>query len=56
MVVGLLLETFVVRSLLVPALIALFGHASGWPGRRLAAGAAEPAEDEPFAQGLEGAL
>jgi putative drug exporter of the RND superfamily len=56
MVVGLLLETFVVRSLLVPALIALFGHTSGWPGRRLAAGAAEPAEDEPFAQGLEGAL
>jgi RND superfamily putative drug exporter len=35
MVVGLLLETFVVRSLLVPALIAVFGYASGWPGRRL---------------------
>jgi len=41
MAVGLLLETFVVRSLLVPALIALFGHTSGWPGRRLKAGAAE---------------
>ena len=34
MVVGLLLETFVVRSLLAPALIALFGEASGWPGKR----------------------
>jgi putative drug exporter of the RND superfamily len=41
MVVGLLLETFLVRSLLVPALIAFFGHTSGWPGRRLRAGAAE---------------
>lgn len=56
MAVGLLLETFIVRSLLVPALIAFFGHTSGWPGRRLHAGAAEAAEDEPFAQGLEGAL
>ncbi len=35
MVIGLLLETFVVRSLLAPALIALFGNASGWPGKRL---------------------
>jgi RND superfamily putative drug exporter len=35
MVVGLLLETFVVRSLLAPALIALFGQTSGWPGKRL---------------------
>ena len=35
MVVGLLLETFVVRSLLAPALIALFGYTSGWPGKRL---------------------
>ena len=38
MVVGLLLETFVVRSLLAPALIALFGEASGWPGKRLRTG------------------
>jgi putative drug exporter of the RND superfamily len=35
MVIGLLLETFVVRSLLAPALIALFGQTSGWPGKRL---------------------
>lgn len=32
--VGVLLETFVVRSLLVPALIEIFGPASRWPGRR----------------------
>lgn len=34
MATGLLIETFVVRSLLVPALIALFGPTFGWPGRR----------------------
>jgi RND superfamily putative drug exporter len=32
MTVGILLETFVVRSLLVPALVALFGYVSAWPG------------------------
>jgi putative drug exporter of the RND superfamily len=35
MVAGILLETFVVRSLLVPSLITIFGYASGWPGGRL---------------------
>jgi RND superfamily putative drug exporter len=44
--VGVLLDTFLVRSLLVPALIVLVGRVSGWPGRRLAAaqesGAAVP--------------
>ncbi|MBW0113646.1 MMPL family transporter, partial [Pseudonocardia sp. KRD-182] len=34
---GVLIDVFVVRSLLVPALISLFGRSSGWPGRRLAA-------------------
>lgn len=33
--VGILLETFVVRSLLVPALIEIFGPVSRRPGRRL---------------------
>jgi RND superfamily putative drug exporter len=33
--VGLVLDAFVVRSLLAPSLIALFGTASGWPGKRL---------------------
>ena len=32
---GVLLDTFVVRSLLVPALTSLFGEASWWPGRRV---------------------
>jgi RND superfamily putative drug exporter len=34
--VGILLDAFVVRSLLVPALLGLFGKASGWPGKSLA--------------------
>lgn len=36
MAVGVLLDTFLVRSLLVPGLIVLVGKVSGWPGRRLA--------------------
>lgn len=34
--VGVLIDTFLVRSLLVPGLIVLIGRISGWPGRRLA--------------------
>ncbi|HEY7258183.1 MAG TPA: MMPL family transporter [Gaiellales bacterium] len=37
MATGILIETFVVRPLLVPALVALFGEAAGWPGNRLQA-------------------
>jgi RND superfamily putative drug exporter len=33
MAVGVLLETFLVRSLLIPALISVFGRTSTWPGR-----------------------
>jgi len=33
--VGVLVDAFIVRSLLVPALVSLVGRASGWPGRRL---------------------
>lgn len=36
MAAGVLIDAFVVRSLLVPALISLVGRASGWPGKRLA--------------------
>ncbi len=35
MAAGLLLDAFVVRTLLVPAVITLVGTASGWPGRAL---------------------
>jgi RND superfamily putative drug exporter len=40
--VGVLLETFVVRSALIPALISLFGTSSAWPGR---IGRPEPARE-----------
>lgn len=33
--VGVLIDSFVVRSFLVPALISLFGAVGSWPGRRL---------------------
>jgi RND superfamily putative drug exporter len=38
--VGLLIDAFLVRTLLVPALISLVGHRSAWPGRLLARGEA----------------
>ncbi len=38
MAAGILLETFIVRSLMVPSLIALVGPLSGWPGRWLRRG------------------
>jgi RND superfamily putative drug exporter len=37
MIIGITLDTFVVRSLLVPALVVLFGRAGQWPGGRSAA-------------------
>jgi putative drug exporter of the RND superfamily len=42
MAVGVLIDAFIIRSLLVPALISLVGRASGWPGRRLAPTADNP--------------
>jgi putative drug exporter of the RND superfamily len=36
MVVGVLIDTFIVRSLLIPALTALIGERAWWPGRRAA--------------------
>jgi RND superfamily putative drug exporter len=35
MTVGVLIDSFIVRSLLVPALISVFGTSGGWPGGRL---------------------
>ena len=40
--VGVLIDAFVVRSMLVPALVSLVGRASGWPGRRLARFGGDP--------------
>jgi RND superfamily putative drug exporter len=35
MATGLLIDAFLVRTVLVPAIISLVGYRSGWPGRRL---------------------
>ena len=35
MVIGVLIDTLLVRSLLIPGLISLFGEKSWWPGRRV---------------------
>ena len=47
MVTGILIETFVVRSLLAPSLITIFGYASGWPGRRLRPTSRQPLKASP---------
>ena len=44
MAVGVILDTVVVRSLLVPSLVALTGRAGMWPGHQRAAGAPPAAE------------
>ena len=41
MSVGILLDVFVVRALLVPSLVSVVGTASGWPGRALRAATEE---------------
>jgi putative drug exporter of the RND superfamily len=41
MTVGVLLDAFVIRALLVPALVSIFGELSWWPARRRAAARTE---------------
>ncbi|MBA3348016.1 MAG: MMPL family transporter, partial [Actinobacteria bacterium] len=43
---GILIDTFIVRTLLVPSLIALFGERSWWPGRRRSVAVTETAAEE----------
>lgn len=45
--VGVLLEAFLVRSVLVPSLITLVGRFSGWPGHRLRHHATAPQHAPP---------
>ncbi len=44
MALGLLIDAFLVRTLLLPALIVLVGPRSGWPGGRLGDRLPEPAD------------
>jgi RND superfamily putative drug exporter len=46
--IGILLDTFLVRSALVPALVALFGRARRWPRDRPPRG--DEVADEPLAR------
>ncbi len=43
--IGILIDVFIVRSILVPSIITMIGPASGWPGRALSR-AAPPTPDE----------
>ncbi|MCW2933048.1 MAG: hypothetical protein JWM19_4010, partial [Actinomycetia bacterium] len=45
MAVGVLLDTVVVRSLLVPSLVALTGRAGMWPGRQRVNEVSRPAHE-----------
>jgi RND superfamily putative drug exporter len=61
MAVGLLIDAFIVRALLVPALISIVGPTSGWPGKRPGAVANDatpgdpPTPSEPAGRGLTSA-
>jgi RND superfamily putative drug exporter len=44
MAVGVLIDSFIVRSFLVPALVSLFGTVGSWPGRRLRSAEELPAK------------
>jgi RND superfamily putative drug exporter len=46
MVLGIVIDTFVVRSLLVPALVVLFGRVGMWPGGRRVPRQPQPPHDD----------
>lgn len=47
MVVGILIDVVIVRSLMVPSLLTLFGRLSGWPGRHFRQVGASEAPPQP---------
>jgi RND superfamily putative drug exporter len=54
MSVGLVIDAFLVRTLLVPSLIALVGPVSAWPGRLRAPAPGPPPAPEPVPQPVPG--
>jgi putative drug exporter of the RND superfamily len=46
MTVGLLIDTFLIRPVLTPAVLTLLGRAAGWPGRRLTIGPPPTAQEQ----------
>ncbi|MGY1683207.1 MMPL family transporter [Geodermatophilus sp. SYSU D01176] len=49
MAVGLLLDTFLIRPVLTPAVLTLLGRIAGWPGRRIRTAASSPGGHPPAA-------
>ena len=55
MAAGVIIDAIIVRSLLVPALVALFGRLGMWPGnRRVPPAAAAAVDDAPARAGASG--
>jgi RND superfamily putative drug exporter len=46
MAVGLLIDTFLIRPVLTPAVLTLLGRSAGWPGRRIRTTAGRPGSGE----------
>lgn len=49
MTVGLLLDTFIIRPVLTPAILTLLGRAAGWPSKRITTAEPVRAEESPTA-------
>ena len=46
MAVGLLIDTFLIRPVLTPAVLTLLGRSAGWPGRSIRTTAGRPGAGE----------